>query len=188
MAYQLIRSYEATCNGRLAWMALCTFYKSAGVLSTHKIEARDIIMLLKYDGELRHHTFTDYYVSKHIGAAATLKKLGEPIAEYYSTSNSSSRTSLVMISRFKLNLLPQWLVSGIWTRSTTIFPPWSPWNVLMPTRRRVKSRSDNNVGRKSYGMVNARMTRNQERHARLSMILSLKERMTVSHLAESPSR
>ena len=28
------------------------------------------------------HTFTDY-VSKHIGAAATLKRLGEPIAELF---------------------------------------------------------------------------------------------------------
>ena len=69
-AFQLIRTYEATCDGRMAWITLCRFYESAGVTSTAKIEAHNTIMNLTYGGASRKTgTFTDY-VSKHIGAAA----------------------------------------------------------------------------------------------------------------------
>ncbi|MDE2588559.1 MAG: hypothetical protein KGL95_02680, partial [Patescibacteria group bacterium] len=74
-AFQLIRAFETTCDGRMAWITLCRFYESAGVTSTAKIEAHNTIMTLTYGGASRKNgTFADY-VSKHIGAAATLERL-----------------------------------------------------------------------------------------------------------------
>ena len=81
-AYQLIRQFEDSCDGRQAWITLCRFYESAGVTSSAKIDAHNTIMNSKYDGESRRKTYTDY-VSGYIGAAVTLERLGEPVAEAF---------------------------------------------------------------------------------------------------------
>ena len=81
-AYQLIRDIEDSCDGRKAWLTLCRFYESAGVTSGLKMEAHNVIMNLIYKGETRHDNYTSY-VARHISAAATLKRLNEPVADLF---------------------------------------------------------------------------------------------------------
>ena len=81
-------------------------------------------MMLKYDGESCRHTFMDY-VSKHIGAAATLKRLGEPIAELFHKQQFIKNITcddLKVQVKFATSMIGEWDLD----KSTAIFLLWSP--------------------------------------------------------------